>query len=161
LTASLNQKLVNYTLGIKIDNITIQSISPPSAIAAMFDQAAKTYKSGEGYITSANDYRASAIKSAQEHANTLIEQAKLQQQQAVLDANILIAEFLALLPQYQVQPNLTKSYLNWYLRYIKHASLNINFLPQLPIKTNTLSLEPSSNRPQDRPMDRPSYGDKL
>lgn len=97
-----------YNPGIQITDITLQSAKPPEAVTDAFDDAIKAREDEQRYINQAYAYMEKVQPIAHGQASRLLEAANAYKQQVVLDAQAATAKYLALLPEYQKNPQLMR-----------------------------------------------------
>lgn len=104
----LQELLVRYRSGLIATDVTLQSVKPPEAVTAAFDDVVKAREDRQSYIYQANAYANQVIASAQGHAARILQEGQAYKQSAVLEAQAVTASYLALLPQYQKAPDITR-----------------------------------------------------
>lgn len=99
--------LDNYHTGIIIVNVSPQPARAPENVQDAFDDAIKAREDEKRFQEQAFAYQARVIPIAEGNAKRIEEEARAYEQQVILNAKGEVAEFLALLPQYQLTPLVT------------------------------------------------------
>lgn len=110
----LQEILRSYQVGIILTDVTLQSIKPPEAVTVAFDDAIKAREDQQAYINKADAYANQVIADAQGQASRILHSAEAYKKEVVLEAQAAVAGYLALLPEYQSAPQVTRQrlYLN-------------------------------------------------
>jgi modulator of FtsH protease HflK len=108
MALQLQELLNRYKSGIVATDVTLQSVRPPEAVTAAFDDAVKAREDQQSYINQANAYRNQILANANGQVSRIMQEANASKQSVVLEAQGAIASYLALLPQYQKSPDLTR-----------------------------------------------------
>jgi membrane protease subunit HflK len=93
-----------YKTGISIVNVAPQPARAPESVQDAFDDAIKAQEDEKRFKEQAYAYAAKVVPIAQGNASRILQEAEAFSQQAVLRAKGEVAEFLALLPQYNLAP---------------------------------------------------------
>jgi membrane protease subunit HflK len=104
----LNKLLSTYKTGIKIVNISPQPARAPEAVQDAFDDAIKAQEDEKRYKEQANAYEASVVPIAEGRAKKIQQEAEAYAKQVVLKATGDVAQFNALLPEYQVSKDVIR-----------------------------------------------------
>lgn len=101
---TLIKTLALYKTGVAIVNVSPQPARAPESVQDAFDDAIKAQEDEKRFKEQAYAYAAKVVPIAQGNASRIQQEAKAFSQQVVLNAKGEVAEFLALLPQYVVAP---------------------------------------------------------
>lgn len=181
----LQSILGSYKAGIIVTDVTLQSVKPPEAVTAAFDDAIKAREDQQAYINKADAYANQVVAAAQGQVARILRQADAYKQEVVLEAQASVASYLALLPEYQSAPQVMRQrlYLTAMETVLGQTSkifldqkngnplvyLPLDKLPSLSTQTATVATAPAASpektsAPQDVPapvasavMGRPSY----
>lgn len=104
----LNVIIERYNMGILITQVALQPAKAPDAVKDAFDDAIKAREDEQRYIKLAKAYAMQVIPQAKGQTERLIADAQAYQQQVVLNAKGETARYLALLPQYMLNPQITR-----------------------------------------------------
>lgn len=104
---NLSEILHQYKTGIKVINVSPQPARAPENVQDAFDDAIKAQEDERRFKEQAYAYKASVIPIANGNANKMIQEAEAFSKQSVLRAQGDIAEFLAILPEFQRSPEVT------------------------------------------------------
>jgi len=109
----LMEILALYNTGLLITDVTLQ-VEPPEEVTAAFDDAVRAREDEQAYINKADAYSKQILAQVKGEVSRILEEAGAYQRQVVLKAQADIASYLALLPQYQAAPQVTRErlYLN-------------------------------------------------
>lgn len=139
----LTQILTNYQAGIMITAVTVPSIKAPESLKDAYDDVIKAQTDAEQATSQAQLFAKQIEPTAQGQAQKLLTEAKAYQQQIVVRARTDTEQFLALLPQYEKAPQVTRQIL--YLQTLEtilanHPSFVLdaagdNTVIKLPAKT--------------------------
>lgn len=99
--------LEKYKTGIVIVNVAPQPARAPENVQDAFDDAIKAREDGKRFEAQALAYQARVVPIAEGNSKRLFEEAQAYAQQVVLRARGEVAEFLALLPEFQQSPQVT------------------------------------------------------
>lgn len=114
--------IAKYQTGLIITDIAMQPAKAPDEVKSAFDDAIKAQEDEQRFENQAQAYAMQVIPIAKGQAQGLIAEAKGYQQQVVLRAQAETAPFLALLPQYQKYPLITRE--RMYLETIQQVLSN-------------------------------------
>lgn len=114
IAKQLKSILAMYQSGLLITEVTLQPAKPPDAVTAAFDDAIKAREDEQTYINKANAYTRKVSAQAQGKSARILQEAQAFQQQVVLKAKADTAGYLALLPEFEKSPGVTRErlYLN-------------------------------------------------
>ena len=93
-----------YNIGINIVDVNLQPAKPPQQVSEAFDDVIKALEDEKRFINEARAYREKVVPIATGKAKRIIQESEGYQQQVVLDAKAQVASFLAIQPQYQINP---------------------------------------------------------
>ncbi|MDF2866987.1 MAG: hflK [Gammaproteobacteria bacterium] len=121
---SLNKILTQYQTGILITAVTMQPARAPDAVKDAFDDAIKAQEDEQRFVNQAQAYTMQVEPIAKGHAQRIAQEANAYKEQIVLRAKGDTARFLALLPEYQKAPEVTKQrlYLDIMERLMRNTS---------------------------------------
>lgn len=108
ITQQLNDILNRYHTGLVITDVTLQPAQPPEAVTEAFDDVNKAREDEQRYVNYAKAYQQKVVPIAQGRAARIAREAEAYQQQVILDAKAKTVRFLALLPQYERAPVVTR-----------------------------------------------------
>ena len=91
--------------GVKLTNLDIGNIAPPSEVKTVFDNVNSATVSVQTALAEAEQYRETLIPSTQSTVDSMISSSLVNQNEAVSEANALLAEFYGLLEEYEAQPD--------------------------------------------------------
>ncbi len=111
--------MAKYQTGLIITDIAMQPAKAPDEVKSAFDDAIKAQEDEQRFENQAQAYAMQVVPIAKGQALRLMAEAKGYQQQTVFKAQAETAPFLALLPQYQKFPAVTRERL--YLETIQHV----------------------------------------
>jgi len=184
--SSLDEIMGSYQAGIIISDVALQPAKPPEAVTVAFDDAIKAREDEQRYINQARAYAMKVQPVAEGKAARLIRAADAYRQQVVLEATAKTADFLAILPEYERSPEVTKDRL--YLEAmeevlsntskiyvdVKGGGNNMLYLPldklmaqqrfskpdsQAPLKTEVLDMQAALTKAKDSGLlTRKGYG---
>lgn len=100
--------LAKYQTGLLITDIAMQPAKAPDEVKEAFDDAIKAQEDEQRFENQAQAYAMQVIPTAKGQAQRQIADAKGYQQQVILKAQAETAPFLALLPEYQKSPQVTR-----------------------------------------------------
>jgi len=104
----LEKTLERYHAGLVVTDVNMQFAKPPEEITAAFDDAIKAREDKPRFEKQAEAYANQIVPVAEGNASRQIAEANAYKQQVVLNAQGATAQFLALLPQYQQSPEVTR-----------------------------------------------------
>lgn len=96
-----------YKTGIMIVNVSPQPARAPESVQDAFDDAIKAQEDEKRFKEQAYAYAAKVVPIAEGNASRIEQEAEAFSKQVVLRAQGEVAEFLALLPQYTLAPQVT------------------------------------------------------
>jgi len=158
---SVNEVLTNilkrYNAGLLVTDVTLQPAKPPEPVTAAFDDAIKAREDEQRFINQAQAYAERVVPIAQGKASRILQEADAARKKFVLNAKGNIAGYLAILPEYQRSPGVTRErlYLNTVQSVLSNSSKilvgvkgnNILYLPlDRIIKQNELKMAASSRK---------------
>ncbi|KGP63057.1 protease [Legionella norrlandica] len=103
---TLIKTLSNYKTGILIVNVSPQPARAPESVQDAFDDAIKAQEDEKRFKEQAYAYAAKVVPIAEGTASRIRQEAEAYSKQVVLTAQGEVAEFLALLPQYNAAPQI-------------------------------------------------------
>jgi membrane protease subunit HflK len=124
VATQLTKILARYNTGLLITDVAMQPAKAPEEVKEAFDDAIKAQEDEQRYENQAQAYAMQVEPIAKGQAQRLLADARGYQQQVVLRAKADIAPFLALLPQYEKAPAVTRERL--YLETIESVLTNSN-----------------------------------
>ncbi len=131
VTTQLNKILERYRAGLLVTDVAMQPARAPDEVKEAFDDAIKAQEDEQRFINQAQAYAMQVIPTAKGQAQRIAADANAYKEQVVLNAKGDIATFLALLPEYQKAPEVTKERL--YLDTIESVLMATN---KLLVNTN-------------------------
>lgn len=106
IKTNTQRELSEIRSGISITNIEFIDLLPPKETAAAFEEANAALIEKETLLQRANQYKMSAIPDAQARADSLYQDALVNQEEALSRAKDAIAQFDGLYSQYSKTPNI-------------------------------------------------------
>jgi membrane protease subunit HflK len=100
--------LSRYNTGLLVTDVAMQPAKAPDEVKDAFDDAIKAQEDEQRYENQAQSYAMQVEPIAKGQAQRLLADAQAYQQQVVLHAKADVAPFLAILPQYQKSPAVTR-----------------------------------------------------
>lgn len=100
--------LDSYQIGIHIVDVTMNPAKPPEQVKAAFDDVIMARENQQQLIKEAETYRSNTVPVAEGRATRFLQQAKADRDQLILQAQGKVAEFSALLPEYNKAKQVTK-----------------------------------------------------
>lgn len=121
---TLVKTLAIYKTGILIVNVSPQPARAPESVQDAFDDAIKAQEDEKRFKEQAYAYAAKVVPIAEGNASRIQQEAEAFSKQVVLKAQGEVAEFLALLPQYIVSPQVMseRMYLDTMEKVLKKSS---------------------------------------
>jgi modulator of FtsH protease HflK len=104
---TLSGILAGYNTGIMIVNVSPQPARAPENVQDAFDDAIKAQEDEKRFKEQARAYEASVVPIAEGNAKRILEESRAFEAQVVLRAEGEVAEFLAVLPEYERAPKVT------------------------------------------------------
>jgi membrane protease subunit HflK len=104
---SLVKILEKYNTGIQIISVAPQPARAPENVQSSFDDAIKAQEDERRFIEQARAYEAKVVPIAQGHAKRIQQESEAFAKQIVFEAQGQTAEFMQLLPQYLLAPQIT------------------------------------------------------
>lgn len=108
VTTQLNNILARYQTGLLVTDVAMQPARAPDEVKEAFDDAIKAQEDEQRFINQAQAYAMQVIPTAKGQAQRIAADAKAYKEQVVLNAKGNVATFLALLPEYQKAPEVTR-----------------------------------------------------
>lgn len=124
VTLQLNKILERYQTGLLVTDVAMQPARAPDEVKEAFDDAIKAQEDEQRFINQAQAYAMQVIPTAKGQAQRIAADARAYKEQIVLNAKGDVATFLALLPEYQKAPEVTKQRL--YLDTIESVLMATN-----------------------------------
>jgi len=120
------QKLLDeYGTGIRIINVRLQEVTPPTAeVAAAFDDVNSAIQDKERMIFEAKRYANEQIPRARGQAEQILNEAEAYKQSRILRAEGDVARFLAILDRYRLGETVTEARL--YIETMEEILPNLN-----------------------------------
>lgn len=110
IESKLRETLDNdINIGIEIVTINYVGGRPPQAVKPAFDDAIQSREDAETYVNNAEAYREDIIPKAEGEAERVLNAARSYREVVVNKAKGDVSRFSELLPEYQSQPEITKS----------------------------------------------------
>lgn len=100
--------LDEYDIGIKVENVKLQDVSPPNEVIDAFDDVNSARQDKEKYINEALKYQNDMIPKAQGKAQEILNEAMAYKQEVILKAQGDVARFLKIYEKYKLSPEITK-----------------------------------------------------
>ncbi|MCK4608221.1 MAG: FtsH protease activity modulator HflK [Gammaproteobacteria bacterium] len=124
VTKQLNSILARYHTGIVVTDVALQPAKPPESVTEAFDDVNKAREDEQRYINQARAYQQKVVPIAEGRASRIMQAADAYRQQVILNASADTAKYLALLPQYERAPRVTRErlYLNAIESVLKQSS---------------------------------------
>ncbi|HRD69060.1 MAG TPA: FtsH protease activity modulator HflK [Legionella sp.] len=121
---TLVKTLALYKTGILIVNVSPQPARAPESVQDAFDDAIKAQEDEKRFKEQAFAYAAKVVPIAEGNASRIEQEAEAFSQQVVLRAQGEVAEYLALLPQYLLAPQVMaeRMYLDTMQKVFNHSS---------------------------------------
>jgi len=122
--SSLISILDTYKTGIQVVNVSPQPARAPENVQDAFDDAIKAQEDEKRFKEQARAYEAQFVPRAEGQAKRIIEEAQAYAQQVVFRARGEVAEFLALVPHYKSDPQVTseRMYLETIQKVLQQSS---------------------------------------
>lgn len=108
VTQQLQEILSSYKAGLLVTDVTLQSIKPPEAVTAAFDDAIKAREDQQAFINKAETYDNQVTAAVQGKVSRILQEAEAYKKGVVLEAQAAIAGYLAVLPEYEAAPQVTR-----------------------------------------------------
>lgn len=124
VSAQLTEILGLYQAGIKITDVAMQPAKPPEEVTTAFDDAIKAREDEQRYINEARAYEMKVVPRAKGRAARYVQAAEAEKRTLVLRSTGEIAQFLALLPEFQRSPEATKERL--YFEMMENVLSNVS-----------------------------------
>ncbi len=97
-----------YQPGLLVTDVTLQPAKPPEAVTAAFDDAIKAREDQQRYINKATAYAKQVVAHARGQSARIMQEADAYQKQVVLNSQAAVAAYLAILPEYEKAPGVTR-----------------------------------------------------
>jgi len=156
---TLVKTLGGYKTGIVIVNVSPQPARAPESVQDAFDDAIKAQEDEKRFKEQAYAYAAKVVPIAEGNASRIEQEAAAFSKQVVLRAQGEVAEFLALLPEYNAAPDIMseRMYLDTMQKVLDRSSKiiidgksnNLLYLPLDKLAGNQLPQEMNSKNKQD------------
>lgn len=98
----------SYKSGLEITDVKLQEITVPNVVIEYFDDVIKAREEKAKKISEGERYVKEIIPRARGQAERMVRAAKAYQEKVVLDAQAEVAKFLAVLPEYEKNPSITR-----------------------------------------------------
>lgn len=122
VSQQLTKILDRYHCGLVITDVALQPAKPPEAVTEAFDDVNKAREDEQRYINAAKAYQQKVVPIAEGQAARILKEADAYQKKVILQARADTAQYLALLPQYERAPHVTRERL--YLSAIEEVLRN-------------------------------------
>jgi membrane protease subunit HflK len=137
----LQELLDEYGAGVYITEVNLKNVDPPEQVVEAFYEALRADSDRERYINQAEAYANDVLPKAHGEAAKIIAQGKGQKEAVIAQAEGSASRFLAILKEYQKQPEVTKKrlYNETMERILENAnkvvmsSKNQGVLPHMPL----------------------------
>ncbi|NNM59856.1 MAG: FtsH protease activity modulator HflK [Legionellales bacterium] len=123
LVAMVNTLLSRVNPGFIVTDVSLQSLDVPASVTDARADASKAEQDSQQVISQARDHAAQLLSQAQVKGEQLMSDAKAYQQKVVLKAQGDTAPYLALLPEYELNPQVTRERL--YIANMQHVLMNV------------------------------------
>ncbi len=108
-TAKKVQKILNdYGIGIKVENVLLQEVTPPEEVLAAFDDVNNAKQDKERSINEARRYANDVVPKAEGQAQKLLREAEAYANEVYLKAEGEAKRFLKVLEEYRKAPDVTR-----------------------------------------------------
>ena len=108
-TAKKVQKILNdYGVGIKVENVLLQEVTPPEEVLAAFDDVNNAKQDKERAINEARKYANDVVPKAEGEAQKILREAEAYANEVYLKAKGEAERFLKVLAEYSKAPQITK-----------------------------------------------------
>lgn len=104
----INEILESYSTGIEVTDVKMQEATVPNQVLAAFDSVITAREEKAAKISKGERYVKRVIPEANGKARRVLEAASATQKKLILDAKADVAEFIALLSEYENNAELTK-----------------------------------------------------
>ncbi len=106
----LQQLLDDYGTGLRIINVRLQEVTPPTGqVAAAFDDVNSAVQDKERLIFEAQRYANEQLPRAEGMSQKILNEAEAYKQSRILQAEGDVARFVAVLERYQLGPEVTET----------------------------------------------------
>lgn len=119
LMSALTNQLQIVSPGVKITDVSIQSLDVPAAVTDAYTDSKQAAQDSQLVIKQANDSAAQVMSQVKAQVAQQMSEAKAYQQKVVLKAQSDTVRYLALLPEYQQNPQVTRERL--YIDTMQHV----------------------------------------
>ncbi|MDF2530017.1 MAG: HflK protein [Gammaproteobacteria bacterium] len=109
LQQQIQQICDQYTMGITVTNIAIQNVQVPNSVQSVLDSIQNANQASQSLQNNAQQQADVAMQDAKSQAEQIIKQAQEQAALAVPRAQREVAEFMAILPAYEQNPQVTRA----------------------------------------------------
>ena len=107
--ARMQELSTRYQLGIRVDQVQLKNVNPPSQVQASFNEVNKAQQDRENAINIANGEYNKAVPKAKGEADQQIREAEGYRFKRVNEAEGDVAAFTAVLQQYTKAPEITRT----------------------------------------------------
>jgi len=107
--ARMQELSTRYQLGIRVDQVQLKNVNPPSQVQASFNEVNKAQQDRENAINVANGEYNKAVPKAKGEADQQIREAEGYRFKRVNEAEGDVAAFTAVLQQYIKAPEITRT----------------------------------------------------
>lgn len=98
-----------YKLGLEVTDTKLQDAKPPQAVKAAFDDVIQAREDYDRFILDAEGYSNSVIPKADGERMRILNRAKGEYEQVVMDASAQVAGFEAIIPEYNKHPDIIRN----------------------------------------------------
>ncbi len=108
-TAKKVQEILNeYGVGIKVENVLLQEVTPPEEVLAAFDDVNNAKQDKERLINEARKYANDIIPKAEGNAQKMLREAEAYANETYMKAKGEAERFLKVLEEYRKAPDVTR-----------------------------------------------------
>ncbi|MDF2940846.1 MAG: rane protease subunit HflK [Gammaproteobacteria bacterium] len=108
LQQQIQQVCDQYNMGVSINSVAVQNVTVPDAVSSVLNSMKNAAQTSLDTQNQAQQQASTALQAAQTQAAQIIKQAQDQAALAVPKAQREVAEFLAILPAYKDNPQVTR-----------------------------------------------------
>lgn len=106
--ALINEMIAAYNLGIRVSDVVLETVEPPTQVKEAFNDAIKAKSDEQAFINKAQEYTNKVLPEAKGRAARLRQEANAYKEKKVLFAKGDVAKFEQLLPEYDNAPEITR-----------------------------------------------------
>lgn len=150
IETQLKETVKYYDIGINIIDVNLQPAKPPQQVSEAFDDVIKALEDEKRYINEARAYREKVVPIATGKAKRIIQESEAYKEQVVLDAKAQVASYMAIQPQYQINPDIVGG--NIYYSKLQDLYSSVNkVLIDIPKNQNAFMYLPLDKMMQENP----------